>query len=153
MIRENNIRFREEIRVGEDALFNLDYGRYCKKVYYFQLGVYYYNLCNNSSVMHKYKFEYVDDYIFLFESFQKMLDIYSDLRIEVDEDYYLSQLYRCLYNKWPKIDNETKKRIKQSYFYTIITKKRYNSLKSMIKRALISIALLDSRIIHPSNKD
>ena len=153
LIRENNIKFREEINVGEDALFNLNYGRYCRKIYYFQQEVYYYNIINNDSVMHKHRFEHVNDYILLFDSFREILNTYPYLNIDIDENYYCSQLYRCLYSQWPRIDSESKKKIKQSFFYAIISKKRYNGLKIQIKRLLISFALFDFRIIHPLNKN
>lgn len=53
IIQENNIRFYEDVEIGEDRLFNYEYILRVNQIYYWQKKVYYY-IQNPGSVMHKY---------------------------------------------------------------------------------------------------
>ena len=54
IIRQNNIRFRPDVELGEDAVFNTEYYKYCSSVTYIPEPLYYY--CDNAgSAMQKYR--------------------------------------------------------------------------------------------------
>ena len=54
IIRQNNIRFRPDVELGEDAVFNTEYYRFCSSVTYIPEPLYYY--CDNAdSAMQKYR--------------------------------------------------------------------------------------------------
>ena len=54
IIRQNDIRFRPDVELGEDAVFNTEYYRFCSTVTYIPEPLYYY--CDNvGSAMQKYR--------------------------------------------------------------------------------------------------
>jgi len=60
ILKNNNIHFDKEISLGEDLLFNLNYYKHCKDIYYFYGDMYKFRYVNTNSLTHKYtknKFE------------------------------------------------------------------------------------------------
>ncbi|BEH91603.1 glycosyl transferase [Turicibacter faecis] len=47
IIQENYIRFEENLNLGEDAIFNINYLKYCNKIECFNLCLYKYRITNN----------------------------------------------------------------------------------------------------------
>ena len=54
LIDKHHIRFNEQIRVGEDLLFNIDYFRHCNTMYYLRKQLYFYR-SNDVSATNKYQ--------------------------------------------------------------------------------------------------
>ena len=140
VILKNRLRFKNGVKVGGDALFNIEYALCSRDVYYFPNAIYYYNADNENSVMHKLNIQYLDDYILLFENYKRIVDVYPQLRIDVDGKYYLSQLFRCLYSG-SDINDELKIKLKSSVFYSISVEKEQRDIKSLIKKFLVNVKL------------
>ena len=87
IIRENNIHFVSEREiVSEDILFDLDYFRYSKKIYY--LNKYYHYYCDNSSSLTA---QYKDDTI------KRLFSLYNTIKnkletLNINSTYYVDHL-------------------------------------------------------------
>lgn len=60
IIKKNNIRMKENIKVSEDMLFICDYLQYCKRGGYINIPTYYYVSSNNSAMREMYKTQKFD---------------------------------------------------------------------------------------------
>jgi len=141
VIQENRLRFKNGVKVGGDAIFNIDYALCSQSVYYFSKAIYYYDSDNENSVMHKLNMHYLNDYILLFENYKRIVDTCPQLKIDVDGKYYLGQLFRCLYSG-SKLKDELKIELKNSIFYSISMGREHRDINSLIKKLLIHIKLL-----------
>ena len=80
IIKENNLKFNEDIFLLEDGLFNLNYLDYAKKVMYLNKPLYKYRQLT-SSTSYKYNENQLNQYDLIYEELQKHLK---------DNSYYLS---------------------------------------------------------------
>ena len=68
IIKKNNMKFNEEISMGEDICFNLEYFRHCNKVHVLPLSLYHYrHYSNSSSITNSYYKDYFDNIVFVNE--------------------------------------------------------------------------------------
>lgn len=99
IIHNHNVVFTENIKIGEDALFLLDYFFYAKKVFMVDNQLYYYELLD-ASVTGRYKYNFekyqLDEFLEIEKKFKKYnLDI-ENVAIEfwhkAEKDYIENQL-------------------------------------------------------------
>lgn len=75
IITRKNIAFPEDTSYGEDLIFNFNYMKYCEKITYRQVPIYYYNHNNENSLSHKYREK-------LFENGLRLNDIIKNFALE-----------------------------------------------------------------------
>lgn len=127
IIEKNLIKFREDVTLGEDFIFNLNYLKYTQSVLVLKNKLYYYN-CLNSGSLSRY-----DKNIGIckteLENRNKIFQVYKNVFIELDlynenkkrvQRYWLLYLAMNLYyikyefNFWNKDDLEKWKQILQN---------------------------------------
>lgn len=121
VIKSNNIRFNEDVFIGEDVIFNLEFFLNSKRAYAIDKGLYYYTVNNPNSlmrVMYKPKLE-------------------SSLMLQYDIRNKLSKEYNLLKYKHYKIDMANYY-IKNIYTMIIINLKNgsQENIKDDIKRII-----------------
>lgn len=117
VIKKNNIRFNQNLQMGEDGLFNQIYISKCKKIRRIKENEYYYNHDNLNSVSHRFYIDRLEqqlEVIFILEKYfipENLNRMRWDYWHEVLNHYYV----KGLKNKNKKIIKKTKKKIIQTY--------------------------------------
>ncbi len=107
IIRENNLRFNENIKLCEDNIFSLDYIACIKNFTICDAPMYFYAI-NEGSATQKRKLQYFADDEFLFFKYENLINTKNREDLSMDL-LYETYLRRCFYN----IDNLTKQKIKK----------------------------------------
>ena len=138
LIEQNNLKFDPEMKMGEDAKFNLDYVDLCKSCYYYDKPVYEYIDDNSTSAMHSYKASYLRDHIILYD---RQLDFLNKHQMsegfEID-DYMVSRLFGVLYYSVKAPDKVLLKQFENSTLYNDLSRCHLGLGKSKIKKILIN---------------
>lgn len=78
LIKNHNIRFLEDVYMGEDLIFNLEYIKVCDKVSIINEHLYnYYINVNNYSLTGSYKRDFFENQIMLYHSVERFLEGYN----------------------------------------------------------------------------
>lgn len=72
-IKENNIRFPEEVRIGEDLLFNLDYLDLCHTIHIIKEPLYNYMINNHSSLSRNFTKDLIHNQHMLYSKVKRFL--------------------------------------------------------------------------------
>lgn len=97
IIQENHIAFPEDTSYGEDLLFNFEYLKYCRKIEFRNLPVYYYDHSNDSSLSHRYRGDLFENGLRLNKTiidFSKSHQLYT----KALESYCAHRIYDDAYN-------------------------------------------------------
>lgn len=98
---DHHIRFLDEISLGEDFCFNMDYVQHIRGVI-FTSGIYYYYIQQNKdSLTKKYRADLFDNQMFLIRRFRNMIK--GSVKMSKDEEkaiaeYTMSKMIQSLYN-------------------------------------------------------
>lgn len=143
-----NIRFDEHLKVGEDALFNVQISEKIKKAVYLKENLYNYRI-NTESVVKKFDKEYSNKYLKSMLKMKKCIyDKYSN-DSEVLQNFYNYVAFHVMliavnycYNPDNKEKNKTKllsKVCKDSLFEEGIKKSNYKTLSCTRKITLFTL--------------
>lgn len=169
MIDENNIKFIENLKIGEDCLFSYISYQHANNIKYYPFSGYYYYQNENSSV-HKFYPKMMDIDLQWQLEFRKILDTYS-----TNEKYYIYSNYslakgviNCCYLNIGHKDAEYKftkkvsllKELVQSKPYSecdyVIAKKYFKSynriLIELIKKRMFNVVVIMFYIKNNKNK-
>ena len=95
IIKKYNLHFREDIKVSEDKVFNLDYMQVIRSIYISSDTLYYY-FYNPGGALRKRKLSYLMDYE---KVFNKKINLIKKLNIKYDiEKLYLTFLDKIFFN-------------------------------------------------------
>ena len=89
------MKFDEELKVGEDALFNIKISKNINKVIYTEKAIYNYRI-NQNSVVKKYDKEYVKKYINAISKCKEYIDSEYKNDCEILQNYYNFVAYHVL---------------------------------------------------------
>lgn len=131
IIKRNNIRFNEEVFIGEDVIFNLEFLLKSKRAYAVDEVLYYYRTNNANSLMRaKYKPNLEKSLLKQYEVRKYLSEEYnllSDKNYKFDmANYYLKSIYFMMINN---LKNAEQKNIKEK-IYEIIN---FNMIRDSIK--------------------
>ncbi len=121
-IRENNLCFLEDISLGEDLLFNLEYIKNCSYISLIKTPLYYYENTNDSSLTLRFKKDLYNNQRMLFERLREFLkenNIYTEDSREYLETLYTDRMIWCLENLFHK-DCGYEKKVKQEKIIEIV---------------------------------
>lgn len=101
IIKNNKIRFNEEVFIGEDVIFNLEFMMKCKRAYAIDKQMYYYTVNNPNSLMRvNYKPKLESSLIIQYNIRKKLSEQYGLLKNEeykIDmANYYLKNVYSMI---------------------------------------------------------
>lgn len=117
-ITNNNIKFIENVKMGEDLLFNLDYVTCCSSIYVIKEPLYNYLTFNNAnSLTANYENEKFDKQQILFQKVRDFLTHnhrYFDDNIYYVEEAYTNSIISCFGNLFHKNSALTSKNIKEN---------------------------------------
>lgn len=95
IIRNNNILFNENLKIGEDIDFLSEYLKYCNKISYTNRKLYYYNRCSSNTVNNINNFKYtLDSWKNIFNKFSCLN---CDKNLQLINYYYLKKYYEIKY--------------------------------------------------------
>lgn len=137
IIHQNNILFREDMKMGEDCVFNATFLQFCKSLYYIKKTGYNYYHDNKGSASYANKVSYLKDYIIMYEY---MYDIYNSmegLKFEFTGDYYIENVFRILRFDRKSMSYNEKKSFRESMFYGEMMSYNSKQWKNKIKKCLI----------------
>ncbi|MDU4323847.1 glycosyltransferase family 2 protein [uncultured Clostridium sp.] len=102
IIQENNIKFNEDVKVGEDFIFNLEVLTKCESSYVTKFSDYYYTIDNYDSIMRmKYKSNLEDSLILQYEIKRKISEesgLYSSEHYRMDmANYYINNMLPMIF--------------------------------------------------------
>lgn len=112
IIKEHDISFDESTDYAEDALFNVEYLKYCDRICFINEALYNYFVSPDSGLSHKYFADYYD----------KLKRIYLKRRELISDEYIPEFCYEYFYLFNQSLNNTFDKRNQQSF----IQKLRYN---------------------------
>lgn len=102
IITENNIKFDEKIKVGEDQVFFLQVAKYCKKATYVNECLYYYDRTNQDSATTDYQEDLVLNFIYLHQKVQEILNQILNDQVTIQtilDNKCISMFLHCLQNE------------------------------------------------------
>lgn len=104
LIKENNIRFDESIRLGEDIIFNLEYLRNVGHISIIDKALYSYIKYNDESITKKYNPNLYKTWNHIFTKIKNVLSEFNAYNINLTtiEDLYLKRLVACVNNLFLK---------------------------------------------------
>ena len=100
IIKTNNLLFDESISLGEDTLFNLNYFKFVKKVYFDQNSYYHYRRGNSESLFSKYNANIYEIHIKVYDKMRKLMNEKkcSQESMKRFENLYTSLLIGCIHH-------------------------------------------------------
>ena len=150
-----NIKFKENIKVGEDLLFNLELFSYNPSLYYLNRVLYRYNY-NNESVMNQNAIENIDKR--LNDSTKVYYKLYDYIKIwncdtSINRNYVAIKYFSLLHFEFDKIIGleKIKLRKKIKFINKYISSKEANVARKNIKIRMIifkDIMFLDLKLPH-----
>lgn len=82
IIKNNNIKFDEEVSIGEDLLFNIEYFTSSKKIYILNKELYHYEVSNNKSLSRKYKEDKYEQLMYVNDRIKKITNSLESTKIK-----------------------------------------------------------------------
>ena len=143
IIREYGIQFPEDMKMGEDCLFNGEYFQHCKYVYYVEKYGYKYYYDDYTSVSKAMKIEYLNDFVKIYDALDRFYQLFEHLgvKFEFGCPYYFGMVYEILCQNRKKLSPKMKKDLRESAFYRKIIGYQYSGKKNRLKKVLIRIWL------------
>ena len=150
IIEKNNIRFKEDVKTGEDFIFNLQYFRKIKNICFSKEELYYYIRRNNNSIT----YQYIDNMYekglkihSLLEDFLKDMNFYNSKNKYILYGNHLMGVFSAFLNLFHKDCKLTLKQKKQ-YIKAIVNREYVNECAANRKsdRGLIGLTSLLVRI-------
>lgn len=128
IIKKHNIKFNNDLSLGEDLLFNLEYLSYCERITVINSNLYYYIKGKENSLCNKYYKNLYQIQTKLYLKMKKKLEEDSEkFEVYKQEFYndYLFSLINCIQNI---LSNKNKDNIVQKYIQAkeIIKSKEFN---------------------------
>ena len=111
LIKKSNIKYHEDITIGEDALFNMEVLCHSKKVYYFPKPLYCYRITELSTMAQKYKPNLERSLILQYEGQKKLITLFKNIHLS-KKDFYEDIVKRytlMLFNNLKNNPNEPNK--------------------------------------------
>lgn len=147
IIKDNNIRFNINFKIGEDLLFNLEYFKYCDKIKILDDSYYYYRI-NPSSVTNKYRENYYENQNYLLNKIRNLLEENQAFNEENQNAYrehkcnsIINSIQNLFIKSCPLSNSQKKEEIQK-----LVTLKEANYLKDM-KYDLLQLKILRKLII------
>ncbi|MGL5384028.1 MAG: glycosyltransferase family 2 protein [Culicoidibacterales bacterium] len=141
IVKSQNIRFDEAIRMSEDQLFFLEIIKYSQHFQYIRESLYYYDRRNDSSITIKYQQEAIEQQLILLDELQKRLNSLTltepekqqllDIRIKSAVNYCLSNELNSQQRLPRKLTN-VKKALSVSIFKEAIGRTKPSGLREKI---------------------
>ncbi len=119
---DNEIRFKEDLKMAEDGLFNFEAFMKAKEIKYLHKPTYFYRK-NDESVCHKCNYFIIDNYKKVFDYYEKLFKL-IDIDFSDDYNYFIYRqirniIQRYFFNKKNvKSKKELKTEFKELYKYT-----------------------------------
>lgn len=150
IIEKNNIRFKEDVKTGEDFIFNLQYFRKIKNICFSKEELYYYIRRNNNSITYQYidnMYEKGLEIHSLLENFLKDMNFYNNKNRYILYGNHLMGVFSAFLNLFHKDCKLTLKQKKQ-YIKAIVNREYVNECAANRKsdRGLIGLTSLLVRI-------
>jgi len=152
IIKRYNICFPENVNMGEDLLFNLDYLNHCKKINLINESLYNYIDYNYNSITSKYINNFFENQQMLFKAVREFLLING--KYELNKDYietlYTDRIMNCLENIFHN-GSGLSKAIKKERIKVIISNDyvKYNNryfFKGKYQKKLLGILIKNNKI-------
>ena len=150
IIEKNNIRFKEDVKTGEDFIFNLQYFRKIKNICFSKEELYYYIRRNNNSITYQYidnMYEKGLEIHSLLENFLKDMNFYNNKNRYILYGNHLMGVFSAFLNLFHKDCKLTLKQKKQ-YIKAIVNREYVNECAANRKsdKGLIGLTALLVRI-------
>lgn len=148
IIIENNIKFDERVRIGEDQLFFLQVAKYCKQARYVNKCLYYYDRRNEESATIGYQKDLLVNYLYLHKKMKETLNqVCTDQLViqELLDNKCISMFLHCLQNeirhKFPYQLATLYKKVKEIiiYFSSLINLNNYKPNSRLTKEIYTSL--------------
>ena len=136
-IISNKVRFKSEIKMGEDAIFNIEFLKNIRNCYYYKYPLYIYNNNSSGSAMHQYRIEYLKDYTVLFDYYKLIHEILPEAQLDLGAKHYLNKMFGCLFYTNDNIDETQYLDLVHSWFYKIVMEYPYYDVKNIFKKKFI----------------
>lgn len=133
--------FPEGMRIGEDAIFNLNYAKHIENALVYGKSIYIYNMNNNQSAMHQYRIGDIIDYVNLFDSYNDVKCLGTRKQFDGREAHYLSRIFGCLYYTDEIVNRDLDEKFRCSYLYKRLIQAHYNNAIGKIKKQMIVVPL------------
>ena len=101
IIEDHHIRFPQNISLGEDFCFNMDYFRYLNGVVFTNEKYYYYMQSNQGALTRKYRRDLFENQMDLIHRFSNLLEDYIEISQDEQKElaeYIVSKMMVSLYN-------------------------------------------------------
>lgn len=141
IINKYQIRFPEDMSMGEDCVFNARYLQYCQEVYYINQIGYKYYIDDKGSATNARKLSYLKDFMKIYESFLQIYSSYENLEFPFYCPYYVDKVYEILRENRKEMNMEEKTEFKNSRFYHELMNYKYKSRRQRFRKWIIMIYL------------
>ena len=136
LIKKNRILFKEDVNIGEDLLFNLQYFKQCTNISLLNESLYNYLRINNiTTLTSSYKEDFFINQKMLFESVREYLceNNTYDSNKDFIENRYTFSIIGCFENLFHKNSNLNYRLIKKEIIEIILDEDVINSIEYFLK--------------------
>lgn len=140
IMKANDIYFPVDMKMGEDAVFNGRYLKYCNNVYYIdEIGYKYYLDDGNAS--YAYRLSYLQDFPKIYDMYLEIYRSCDGLKYPNCAKYHVDNIYGILKRHWKSMAKEEKKAFRRSAFCKKLLLQNYGSWKHEIKKCYVFVIL------------
>lgn len=139
IIKENHIVFPENMKMGEDCIFNAHYLRFCKEVYYIKKTGYKYYADDNNTASNANKICYLSDFVRIYNEFMEIYKLDDGLTFDFYFPYYIDKVFKIIKtNKRSLVKNELQE-FKKSDFFSNLMKYKYKKWNHKFEKWYIKV--------------
>ena len=142
IIKNNLISFPEDMKMGEDSEFNVQYIQYCNNAYFIDEIGYKYYIDDISSASNANKISYLNDFMRIYSSYSEIKKKYGYNEYRFYCPYYIELVYDILKQSRKQMLRTEKEIFKKSGFYREIMKYKYPKREYYVKKNLIKLYLM-----------
>lgn len=99
IVKKNQLKFPEDISLGEDFLFNMDYYEKCNGAVLLEQKLYYYLQVNNQALTKKVRQDLFENQMMLIERFEALLEknvVVSEEEKKCISEYIMAKAIQCM---------------------------------------------------------
>ena len=136
VVKTNNISYKEDIKMGEDLLFNLEYANYASNYEYVTQPLYKYNVETAGSALKLTRLSYIHDYTQIYDF---LLTYYSEKKFEKYKDvvYFMNGMFMNLAGADYNLKHPFIKEFEKSQLFIDISNEHLVSKKLKLKQWFI----------------
>lgn len=139
IIKNNQLTFPAEMKMGEDSVFNGQYLKHCKNIYYIDEIGYVYYTDDQGSASYARKLSYLQDFVKIHEKYLEIYHLDDKLTYPSCTKYHINNIYGILKRHRKSMTKKEKIEFRRSHFCKDLLAQNYKSWKHEVKKWCVAV--------------